>query len=114
MRHKGKSKNLNTYVNDVCFEHTLEEAYVHTYRNLKIVVSDSAMHELMKESKTLFDVVEMLERGRYAPRKRKRSVVEKWLDKGNKTFNAVVAKDYNEKMFERAKNNLNFTKKKLK
>ncbi len=70
------------------------------YKGLRIVVSDSAMRELMKEEKTLYDVVEVLEHGYDAPRKRKGGTVEKWLDKGNKTFNAVVAQDYNEIMKE--------------
>lgn len=70
------------------------------YKGLRIIVSDSAMRELMKEEKTLYDVVEILERGYDAPRKRKESAIEKWLDKGNKTFNAVVVLDYNEIMKE--------------
>ena len=71
-----------------------------TYNGLRIIVSDSAMWELMKEEKTLYDVVEILEQGYDAPRKRKQGIIEKWLDKGNKTFNAVVARDYNEIMKE--------------
>src|SRR3989344_3969463 len=71
-----------------------------TYNGLRIVVSDSAMRKLMKEEKTLYDVVEILEKGYDAPRKRKQGISEKWLDKRNKTFNAVVARDYNEIMKE--------------
>jgi hypothetical protein len=70
------------------------------YKNLRIIVSDSAMRELMKEGKTLFDVVEILETGKDAPRKRKQGTIERWLSKGNKTYNAVVVKDYNEMMNE--------------
>jgi len=70
------------------------------YRNLRIIVSDSAMRELMKEAKTLYDVVEILETGKDAPRKRKQGTIERWLSKGNKTYNAVVVKDYNEMMKE--------------
>ena len=58
------------------------------------------MRELMKEEKTLYDVVEILEKGYDAPRKRKEGTIEKWLGKGNKTFNAVVVQDYNEIMKE--------------
>jgi len=70
------------------------------YQNLRIIVSDSAMRELMKEAKTLYDVVEILETGKDAPRKRKQGTIERWLSKGNKTYNAVVVKDYNEMMKE--------------
>jgi hypothetical protein len=70
------------------------------YFNLRIIVSDSAMRELIKEGKTLYDIVEILETGKDAPRKRKQGTVEKWLNKGNKTYNAVVVKDYNEMMKE--------------
>jgi len=66
------------------------------YKGLRIVVSDSAMRDLMNEEKTLYDVVGVLEEGYDAPRKRKAGTIEKWLDKGGKTFNAVVAQDYNE------------------
>ena len=66
------------------------------YLNLRIIVSDSAMRELMKEGKTLFDVVEILVSGVDAPRKRKSGTIEKWLAKGNKTYNAVIVKDYHE------------------
>ena len=70
------------------------------YKGLRIAVTESAMRELMKEEKTLHDVVQILEEGYEAPRKRKTGTIEKWLDKGNKTFNVVIAKDYNEIMKE--------------
>ena len=50
----------------------------------------------MDEGMTLLDVLKILENGYDAPRKRKQGTIEKWLDKGNKTYNAVVVKDYNE------------------
>ncbi|OIO65522.1 hypothetical protein AUJ68_02820 [Candidatus Woesearchaeota archaeon CG1_02_57_44] len=65
-----------------------------TYDGLRIAPSDAAMRELMKEGLILSDVVEVLEDGHNAPRKRKRGTVEKWLDKGKKTYNAVVVKSY--------------------
>jgi hypothetical protein len=65
------------------------------YRGLKIAPSYSAMRELMKQGKTLDDVVEVLEAGQNAPRKRGPGSIEKWLNKGDKTFNAVIVKDYN-------------------
>lgn len=70
------------------------------YEGLRIVVSDSAMRELMKEEKSLCDVVQILERGYDAPRKRKAGTIEKWFNKGKKTFNAVIVRDYNEIMRE--------------
>ena len=70
------------------------------YKGIRIAVSRAAMRELMKEAKTLFDVVEVLEEGYHSPRKRKPEIIEKWLDKGSKTFEAVIAKDYDEIMKE--------------
>ena len=55
------------------------------YKGLRIAVSDSALRELVKEGKTLYNVVNILENGYDAPRKRKLGTVEKWLDKGKKT-----------------------------
>lgn len=67
-----------------------------TYREFRIAPSYSAIRELMDEGMTLLDVLKILENGYDAPRKRKQGTIEKWLDKGNKTYNAVVVKDYNE------------------
>ena len=66
------------------------------YKGLRIAVSDSALRELVKEGKTLYNVVNILENGYDAPRKRKLGTVEKWLDKGKKTYNVVIVKDYHE------------------
>lgn len=70
--------------------------FIEKYKGLRIAVTDSAMRELMKEEKTLYDVVKILENGYDAPRKRKKGIIEKWLDKGNKVFNVVIVKDYDE------------------
>ena len=70
------------------------------YHGLRIVVSHAAMRELIKEEKTLGDVVKILEEGYEAPRKRKKGTIEKWMDKENKTVNVVVAKDFNETLKE--------------
>lgn len=70
------------------------------YQGLRIIVTDAAMRELFKHEKTLYDVVEILETGYDAPRKRKEGTIERWLDRGNKIFNAVVVRDYNEVMKE--------------
>ncbi|MBI4209950.1 MAG: hypothetical protein HY544_00390 [Candidatus Diapherotrites archaeon] len=75
----------------------MSKKYVYPgFKGLAIAVSDSAMRELVKESKTIYDVIEILEFGYDAPRKRKSGVMEKWLDRGKKTFNAVIAKDHHE------------------
>ena len=66
------------------------------YKGLRIAISHSAMQELMQEGKTVYDVVEILENGYDAPRKRKSGTIEKWLNKGKKTYNAVIVKDYHE------------------
>lgn len=66
------------------------------YRGSRVVVSHSAMRELMKEGKALYDVLEILEEGYDAPRKRKSGTIERWLNKGKKTYNAVIVKDYDE------------------
>ena len=66
------------------------------YKGLRIAVSHSAMEELMQEGKTVYDVVEILENGYDALRKRKSGTIEKWLNKGKKTYNAVIVKDYHE------------------
>ncbi len=70
------------------------------YRGLKLVPSYSATRELMRYGFDLYDVVSMLELGYSAPRKRKKDVIEKWFDNGNKTYNIVIGKDYNEKFKE--------------
>ena len=70
------------------------------HKGLRISPSLSATRELMKEGKTLFDVLEILEKGYDAPRKRKHGIIEKWINKGNKTYNVVVAEDYDDIMKE--------------
>ncbi|HII16247.1 MAG TPA: hypothetical protein HA362_08145 [Nanoarchaeota archaeon] len=70
------------------------------FQGLKIIVSDSAMRELFKLGKDMHDVLEVLESGYDAPRKRKAGTIERWLDKGKKTVNAIIALDYNETMQE--------------
>ena len=66
------------------------------YDGLRIAISHSAMQELMQEGKTIYDVVDILENGYDAPRKRKQGTIEKWIDKGKKTYNAVIVQDYHE------------------
>ena len=71
-----------------------------TYRGMRIAVSHSAMQELMKTGMAVSDIVDILENGYDAPRRRKRGTVEKWLDVGKKTRNAVIVRDYHEIMRE--------------
>ncbi|MFA5797865.1 MAG: hypothetical protein WC916_07590 [Candidatus Woesearchaeota archaeon] len=91
-----KTKHLNTYVDNICSIHTFNERYC----GLRIIVSHAAMQELMNEAKTLYDVVEILEFGKDAPRKRKQGIIEKWFNESNNTFNVVIAKSYDEIMNE--------------
>lgn len=65
------------------------------YQGLRINLTYSAMQELAEEEKTLYFVLKILEEGHDAPRKRKKGTIEKWLNRGNKIYNAVVVKDYN-------------------
>ncbi|MBU2561329.1 MAG: hypothetical protein KKD17_03450 [Nanoarchaeota archaeon] len=80
-----------TYVDDI-----FRGLVTPRHKGLRIDVTHSAMQELAREGKDLHDVIKVLEEGHDAPRKRKAGTIEKWLDRGNKTFNVVVAKDYNE------------------
>lgn len=90
---KAKSLNmLKTYVNDVWCLGQLDVRY----RRRRIAVTRSAMQELLEEGKDIQDVLKVLEEGYYAPRKRKQGIIEKWLDKSKKTFNAVIVEDYDE------------------
>ncbi len=70
------------------------------YKGKRIEATRSAAEELAQEGKTLLDVKEILEEG-YEPRQRKEGKVEKWLDKGDKTYNAVLAEGYNEVVKEK-------------
>jgi len=65
------------------------------YGGLRLIPTISAMRELMQEGKTLYSVLTILEEGCNAPRRRKEGTIEKWLNKGNKTYNVVVVKDFN-------------------
>ncbi len=90
-----ESEDLNTYVDSICF--TASPA---RFRGRRIDPSHAALIELMKEGKTLHYVADVLELGYDAPRKRKRGTVEKWLDRGKKTYNAVIAESYREQTKE--------------
>lgn len=72
-----------------------------TYRGLKLIPSKSAMRELMKYDLTLQDCKEILAEGYTAPRKRASGTEEKWLNKGNKTYNIVIVESLNFVLNER-------------
>ncbi len=88
---RGK-KDLNTYATNICLIRMSEVRY----KGLWIVPSYAAQAEFTKMGKTMLYALNVLERGYDAPRKRRAGTIEKWLNKGNKTYNAVIAKDYNE------------------
>ncbi len=89
-----ETKDLNniTYSNNICLLAALDSKY----KGLRIAISNSAMRELMNEGKALEDVLDILENGYRAPRKRKKGTIEKWFDIGKKTYNAVIAKSFDE------------------
>ncbi len=64
------------------------------YRGLRLIPSKSAGRELIKHGLMIADCKEILENG-YSPRKRKKNAEEKWLDRGNKTYNVVIVKSFN-------------------
>ena len=64
------------------------------YRDLRLIPSKSAGRELLKYGLMIEDCKEILEKG-YEPRKREKDTIERWLDKGKKTYNVVVVKSYN-------------------
>ncbi len=88
-----KAKDLYTFVINILHLNTLDVRY----KGLRIVPSASAMRDLMKQGRTLAHAAEVLERGYGAPRKRGRGKSEKWLDKGRKTYNAVIAKSHHDR-----------------
>ena len=77
-----------TYVNSIC-----------KYEGLTLVPTKAAGEELEKFGYGLEDCKHILENG-YRPRKRAKDTIESWLDKGTKTYNTVVVRDYNELMQE--------------
>ena len=79
-----------TYSDDIRFEDT----FAVRYQGLRIFVSRAAMRELCKYGKSSADIVEVLEMGKDAPRKRRLGVIERWLPKKNKTYVAVIARDH--------------------
>ncbi len=69
-----------------------------TYKGLPLIPVQSkrggknVLEELAKLNLDLFDVAEVLEDGYESHRKRKEDVIERYLDKGDKTVEAVIQK----------------------
>jgi hypothetical protein len=70
------------------------------FQGLRIAPSRAAMRELMKLGMSLEDVKVVLDEGITAPRKRAKGTIEKWLQVGKKTYNAVVVQEYHEVLKE--------------
>lgn len=71
------------------------------YSGLRLIPSKSAGEEMLKYGICIEDCREILEKG-YEPRKRGKDTIEKWTDFGDKTYNVVVVKDYDEILKEEA------------
>ncbi len=65
------------------------------YNGLRLIPSKAASAELLKHGLMLQDCLEILKHGYDAPRERAKDSQEKWLDKGNKTYNVVIVKSFN-------------------
>ena len=70
--------------------------FIARYKGLRIIPTLSSVRELMREGKTLHNVLIVLENGYNAPKKRKTGTIEKWIDKGKKTYNVVIVEDYDD------------------
>ena len=66
-----------------------------TYNGLKLIPSKTASREMIKSELRIANCKKILKQGYDAPRKRAKGTVEKWYDKGNKTYNVVVVKSFN-------------------
>lgn len=64
------------------------------FDNRYLVPSHAAMRELMKYGWDLEDCKEILEKGYDAPRRRALGTIERWLDRGSKTFNIVIVESH--------------------
>lgn len=71
------------------------------YEGLLLIPSRTAVYEMHHLGLSLEECKHILENG-YEPRKRAKNVVEKWFDKGNKTYNVVVVRSFNFMLDEEA------------
>ncbi len=65
------------------------------YHGLRLIPSKAAAEELAKYGLMIQSCKKILEEGYDAPRKRAKDTEEKWLDRGNKTYNVVVVRSFN-------------------
>ncbi len=65
------------------------------FRGKLLTLSKEVSEELMNFGADIENCKEILETG-YEPRKRRRGKIERWMDKGNKTFNVVIVEGYDE------------------
>lgn len=78
------------YSNNICWR----DMFKVTYLGLRLIPTRAAQDELVKYELRIENCKEVLEQG-YEARKRSKNTIEKWLDCGDKTYNVVVVKDYN-------------------
>ncbi len=65
------------------------------YKGLRLIPSKSASDEMLRYGMRINDCRIVLEEGYDAPRKRRKDIEEKWLDRGKKTYNVVVVRSFN-------------------
>jgi len=86
-------KDLNmfkTYYDNVCCQNMSDSRY----HGLRLIPSKTASLELLRNGCAIEDCKEILING-YSPRKRGKGTIERWMDKGSKTFNVVIVKSFN-------------------
>lgn len=64
------------------------------YEGLLLIPSRTAVHEMHHLGLSLEECKYILECG-YETRKRAQNVIERWSDKGKKTYNVVVVRSFN-------------------
>ena len=89
MKKEEDLNNLEDY-----YDCKIESVLTVKYRGLRLIASKAARNELRHYRLGLEDCKKILENG-YEPKKRKKNTIEKWFDKGNKTYNVVIVKSYN-------------------
>ena len=86
------TKDLNkTYPIDICYKDMLSVKY----QEIALIPSRTASKEMMKLGLSLNNCKRILDEGYDSPRIRKKDTIEKWINKGNKTYNIVITKSTN-------------------
>ena len=86
-----KDLNKSAYSIDICYVDMLEIRL----NSIRLVPSKSASKEMLKHKIRIRDCRKILEEGYDAPRRRGKDTIEKWHNKGNKTYNIVIVKSTN-------------------